>query len=71
MISVVPGATPVTITDPAPTVAMPGLALVQIPPVGVPLNKVVPPTQVIIVPVIVGLGFTVTLTVLKQPVPSM
>jgi hypothetical protein len=50
---------------------MPGFALVQIPPVGVPVNKVVPPTQVIIVPVIVGLGFTVTLTVLKQPVPSM
>ena len=60
----VPGATPVTIPDEAPTVAIPVLPLDQVPP-EVAFDKVVfPPTQSSIVPeMAVGGGVTFTVTV--------
>lgn len=51
-----------------PTVAMPGLALDQVPPVGVEFNVVVRLGHIVSVPVIaVGTVFTVTVVVLVQP----
>lgn len=68
---VVPITTPVTIPVERPTVATPGALLVQVPPPG--LNTVtVAPAQTAIGPVMaVGSGFTVTVMVVVQPVPSV
>ena len=57
----VPIATPVTIPDVTPTVAIGGVLLVQMPGVGVLASVVVVPIHTLVLPVIgVGYGFTVT-----------
>ena len=67
----VPAAAPVTTPVTISMVALP-LLLVQLPPAGVEFSVVVSPIHTAAVPVIfVGLGFTVTVVVLIQPVPSV
>ena len=62
---------PVTTPVPATTVALP-LLLVHVPPAGVELSVVVNPIHTLFVPVIaVGLAFTVTGTVMIQPVDGI
>jgi hypothetical protein len=62
-------ATLLTIPVPAPTVATAVLLLVHVPPVGVDASVDVLPKQIPVVPVMaVGIAFTVTTAVLKQPV---
>ena len=70
MIILVPADTPVT-NPLLLTVAIPVLADDQLPPtVGAdPVNCVVKPTQTVNVPVIVGKEFTVTVSVIAQPLP--
>lgn len=68
----VPVPAPVTTPLEEPTVATDVLELVQVPPVGVLDRLVLLPTQVLAVPLISdGSGFTVAVTVLKQPVLSI
>ncbi len=69
MIVAEPAATPVTTPVPVPTVAMPVLLLVQIPP-PVALDKVVPePVHTVAVPVTAaGKALTVAVAEAKQPV---
>jgi hypothetical protein len=55
----VPAATPVT-TPAASTVWMDGLAVVHVPPVGVPVKVAVVPIHALAVPVIAGNAITVT-----------
>jgi hypothetical protein len=67
----VPGDTPVTKPDPATTVAMVVVPLLQVPPV-VSVNKVVDPWHTLKVPVIAaGNALTVTTFVLVQPPGSV
>jgi hypothetical protein len=57
----VPAATPDTIPEAAPTVAMVMSLLLHVPPPGVDARVEVNPVQTLVVPVIaVGLGLTVT-----------
>jgi hypothetical protein len=66
---VIPVATPVTTPVAASTVAIAGVLLVQVPPVGVLDNVRVPPTHAVAVPAIaVGKALTVTVAVVIQPV---
>ena len=67
VITDVPEVTPVTIPVVEPTVAWP-LLLLHAPPAGVELSVVVNPTQTFKVPVIIGLGLTVTGVVIIHPV---
>ena len=63
----VPTLTPVTTPDPDPTVAIPVLPLVHVPPAGVEFNVVVVPEQTVAVPVIaVGAVLTVTVCIAWQ-----
>jgi len=63
-----PVATPVTIPEAEPTVAIETSAVLQVPP-PTSVNVVVDPTQIPVAPVIgVGNGFTVTNFVTKHPV---
>lgn len=72
MIFAVPASTPVTIPELLPTVAMPVLPLVHVPPDGEELNVVVAPTHTVAVPVIAdGVAFTVTTAVTLQVVGSV
>ena len=65
-----PAIIPVTIPVDDPMVALP-LLLVHVPPAGVEFNVVVRPTHTLATPVmVVGLGFTVTVVVIKHPVAS-
>ena len=67
MIVEVPAIDPVTIPVDEPIVALP-LLLLQVPPAGTEFNVVVKPTQTVFPPVIVvGLAFTLTTVVIKQP----
>lgn len=64
VITDVPVATPVTTPEEEPTVAIPVLPLVHVPPDEVLLNVVVDPTHTFVVPVMVaGNGFTVTVAI--------
>ena len=64
-----PGEMPLTTPVPEPIVAMAGLLLLHVPPVVALLRVVVKPGQTLVVPVIaVGNGFTVNVTVFRQPV---
>ena len=64
----VPALTPVTTPVPEPTVAIPMLPLVHVPPAGVEFNVVVKPVQTVAVPVMaVGVVFTVTACETKHP----
>ena len=55
-----------------PTVASAVLLLLQAPPVGVELRDVVSPVHTCIVPVMAeGIGFTVNVAVIAQPVASL
>jgi len=66
----VPAATPVT-TPEALTVAVARGRILHVPPAGVSPRLVVEPTHTVVVPVIaVGVAFTVTGVVTKQPVGS-
>lgn len=57
----VPAATPVTMPVDDPMVAMAGLLLLHVPPVVASVKVDVPPTVVVVVPVMTaGMGFTVT-----------
>jgi hypothetical protein len=68
VITEVPGATPATMPDEEPTVAIPGLALVHVPPGAPSVSVVVAPVQTVSVPPIgVGARFTVTVAVTEQP----
>ena len=63
-----PGVMPVT-TPVELTVATAGLPLVHAPPAGVAANAVVEPVQTVLLPVITGAVFTVTVTLdlFRQP----
>ncbi len=50
-----------------PTVAVPGLPLLHVPPVGVTVKVVVAPTHTVYIPLIDGVGFTVTITFFTHP----
>ena len=64
-----PVATPVTIPDDVPTVAIPVLLLLHVPPLVASLRVVVKPMQTVAVPLTdAGNGLTVTTTVATQPV---
>ena len=66
-----PGATPLTMPDADPTVAMPPLPELQLPPPG-SLRTVVAPVQTIATPVIGdGVVFTVSVIVAAQPSGSV
>jgi hypothetical protein len=67
----IPGVTPDTIPEAEPTLPMTSFPLLHVPPV-VALNKVVvSPWQTLAMPVMfAGSGFTVTILVAIQPVPS-
>lgn len=66
----VPEATPVTTPDVIPTTPMAVLALVHVPPVVVEASVVEAPTVVIGKPdMAAGKAFTVTVLMLRQPVP--
>jgi len=70
VITTVPGKIVVTIPLEDPTVAMVTLLLVHTPPVGVPVKVTVLPAQTVVPtvePRILGVGFTVTTVVAKQP----
>jgi hypothetical protein len=69
-IPVVPVATPVTTPVPL-TVAVDGLALFQVPPVGLPASATVLPAHITGVPAMVGRAITVTTAVLRQPPASV
>ena len=63
--------TPVAIPDELPIVATPVFALLHTQPVVVELSVVVPPTHIVVVPVIAfGISPTVTTAVTLQPVGS-
>ena len=63
-----PPLTPETMPVPPPTVAMPVLPLVHVPPAGVQFNVVFAPEQTDAVPVIApGVVLTVTACVAVQP----
>jgi len=65
----IPGEIPVTTPESEPIVAIVTFPLVQVPPVGVLLKPIVPPTQTADGPVImVGIGLTVTTIEVEQPV---
>ena len=69
---VVPTATPVTIPEVLPTVALVVKVTAHVPPVGVDDNEDVFPTHTTSEPVIaVGVAFTVTSLVAAQPVPAV
>ena len=64
----VPPATPVTIPDKTPTVAMAVRLLLQVPPVEASFNVTVDPAHITVVPVTAnGTAFTVTVLVAEQP----
>lgn len=67
MITAVPAAMPVTVPVDGFTVAIDGLELLHVPPVGEPVSVLVELTHMVVVPEIVGSGLTVTTTVLTQP----
>ena len=62
-----PEATPATIPEAEPTVAMPALLLVHVPPDVPSAKAVVAPTQADVPPVIASIGFTVTMADVLQP----
>ena len=64
-----PVAPPLTL--PATTVATVVNELLHVPPVGLSLSVIVAPTHSAVGPVMVGIGFTVTITVLAQPVGNV
>lgn len=69
MIAAVPGATPFTLPDERPTVAIKVLLLAHVPPVVVLVNSVACPAHTVIAPVMPdGKGFVVTTLVAEQPV---
>lgn len=69
MILAVPGATPVTIPDADPTVAIAVLPLVHVPPTIASVRLVVVPIQRLVDPLILtGAGLTVMVIVVSQPV---
>lgn len=61
----VPVAIPVIL--PATTVAIPPLAALHVPPVGIATSVIVAPTHSAVGPIMVGNGFTVTVVVREQP----
>lgn len=65
----VPAEAPLTTPLEAPIVATAGLLLLHVPPVTALLSVVVPPTQIVVVPVIADVGLTVSVAVEKQPPP--
>ena len=67
----VPKEIPVTIPVEAPTVATKALLLVHVPPVTELCNVVVPPTHVVVMPVIGATGLTVMVSVAEQPAPEV
>ncbi len=68
----VPAATPVTIPDVLPTVAVAMLLLLHVPPVVVFVRVEVPPTHTDAVPKFdAGSGFTVMFVTLRQPVGNV
>ena len=72
MINVVPALTPLTIPEPAPTVATAVVLLLHAPNNVVLDNGVVRPIHTFVVPVIAaGNGLTVTTAVLIQPVGNV
>ena len=71
MVVVPPGATPVARPVPTPIVATDVVPLAHVPPVGEPVNVVVVPAQMLVLPpVIVGVAFTVAIAVTVHPVPN-
>ena len=75
MVVQVPVVSPVTVPLSEPTVALAGLLLLQVPPGGVPESVIEALTQTAVPPVMVGIGFTVTVAlpvmVLLQPVTEL
>lgn len=67
VITDVPEAMPLTIPVTEPTLAL-ALLLLHVPPDGVAFNVVVNPTQTFKVPVMIGLGLTVTGVDITHPV---
>lgn len=67
MIVVLPAPTPVTTPLEDPTVAMPVLLLLHVPPDVPSASAVAEPTHAVVVPVIACIGFTVTIAVMLQP----
>lgn len=64
-----PAAMPATIPLDEPTVAMPGLLVLHVPPAGVLFRVVLAPAHILNIPVTdVGFIFTVTMAVLLHPV---
>lgn len=64
-----PGATPVARPVPTPIVATVVVPLIHVPPVGEPVNVVVVPAQMLVLPpVIVGVAFTVAIAVTVQQI---
>ena len=59
----VPAVTPVSKPEDSPIVATPGVLLVHVPPVTPSASVLVPPTHSVVVPVIGGAIFTVTIRV--------
>jgi hypothetical protein len=69
VIATVPAVTPVTIPVPDPTVAIPLLLLLQVPPVVASLSVIWEPAITVLLPEIApGVGFTVTIVV-EEHVP--
>ena len=69
VIVAVPPATPVTIPETVPTVALAVLLLLHVPPVTASVNVEVDPAHIITVPLIaVGVWLIVTIDVAKHPV---
>jgi len=62
-----PALAPVTIPVEDPTLAMPLLLLLHTPPEILPVKPVVRPTHTLVVPLITGVVFTVTVNELEQP----
>ena len=69
VITVVPVATPKTL--PAKTVATVVTELTHVPPIGLSLSVIIAPTHSAVGPVMIGIGFTVTIAVLAQPVGNV
>ena len=67
MIFAAPEATPVTMPEVEPTVAIPVLLLLHVPPVVPSPNVVVAPTHAEVLPVIASNGVTVTIIEALQP----
>jgi hypothetical protein len=67
----VPDETPVTIPVTEPTVAMEGLPLAHVPPVIDGVKVDADPTHTVVVPLITGKGFTVTVAVFLHPVRAV